>query len=218
MVVGYVAVAVTPLDTLAIWTGDTTIQLVAIGQLLLICLGLYVSFLPIGMCISALFARRPDDINRLYFSDLAGAALACLVVVPLVATIGPVSIIAVVAIVLLALGIQLTGTTHKTVLGVAIAAAGLLARDRHRARHRAVDPHRGEQGRPAGHAIAASEWSAAVPGRRASVPRQHRALSRRDLGFGDLAVGRRPGLPRPDSTPTTVPCRSPRSATRRSVC
>ncbi len=107
VVVGFIAVAVTPLDTLAIWTGDTTYQLVAVGQLLLICLGLYISFLPIGMCVSALFARRSDDINRLYFSDLAGAALACLVVVPLVATIGPVSIIAGVAIVLIATGLHI---------------------------------------------------------------------------------------------------------------
>jgi MFS family permease len=127
VVVGYVAVAVTPLDTLAIWTGDTTFQLVAVGQLLLICLGLYISFLPIGMCVSALFARRPDDINRLYFSDLAGAALACLVVVPLVAWVGPVSIIAGVAIVLVGVGMYLTGATHKIAIGVAVVAAGLLA-------------------------------------------------------------------------------------------
>ena len=119
VVVGYVTVAVTPLDTLAIWTGDTTIQLVAVGQLLLICLGLYISFLPIGMCVSALFARRPEDINRLYFSDLAGAALACLIVVPWSprsarSRSSPVS-----AIMLLVVGIQLTGTTHKAILGVA---------------------------------------------------------------------------------------------------
>ena len=63
--VGYVAVAATPLDTIEMWTGDRGTQLAAAGQLLVIALGLYVSFLPIGMCVSALFARRPDDINRL---------------------------------------------------------------------------------------------------------------------------------------------------------
>ncbi len=126
VIVGYIAVAITPLDTLAIWTGDTSRQFAAIGQLLTICLGLYVSFLPIGMCVSALFARRADDINRLYFSDLAGAALACLIVVPLVATIGPIAIIAGVAIALAALGIHLAGTTNRALIGSVIAAGALV--------------------------------------------------------------------------------------------
>lgn len=117
VVVGYVAVAVTPLDTLQIWTGGRTEQLAAVGQLLVIALGLYVSFLPVGMCIAALFARRPEDINRLYFSDLAGAALACLVVVPLIATIGPVSVIAIVAVTLVATGIHLAQVDWRSTAG-----------------------------------------------------------------------------------------------------
>ena len=88
----------------------------------MIALGLYVSFLPIGMCVSALFARRPDDINRLYFSDLVGAALACLVVVPLIATIGPVSIIALAGIMLLAVGVHLADVQWRTAAGRAAAA------------------------------------------------------------------------------------------------
>ena len=117
VVVGYVAVAITPLDTLQIWTGDRGAQLAATGQLLVIALGLYISFLPIGMCIAALFSRRPKDINRLYFSDLAGAALACLVIVPLIATIGPVSVIAIVAITLVATGLHLAEIDWRTSAG-----------------------------------------------------------------------------------------------------
>ena len=90
------------------------------GQLLVIVLGLYISFLPIGMCVSALFARRPDDINRLYFSDLVGAALACLVVVPLIATIGPVSIIALAGILLLGVGVHLADVQWRTAAGRAL--------------------------------------------------------------------------------------------------
>ena len=127
VVVGYVAVAVTPLDTLQIWTGGRGAQLAAIGQLVVIALGLYVSFLPVGMCISALFARRPEDINRLYFSDLAGAALACLVVVPLIATVGPVSVIAIVAVTLLATGIHLADVDWRATTGTAAAIATAVA-------------------------------------------------------------------------------------------
>lgn len=127
VVVGYIAVAVTPLDTIEMWTGSRTTQLVAMGELLVIALGLYISFLPIGMCVSALFARRPDDINRLYFSDLVGAAMACLVVVPLIATVGPVSIIALAGIMLLAIGLHLAEIEWRSNLGraLAIGAAGL---------------------------------------------------------------------------------------------
>ena len=130
VVIGSLVVAVTPLDTLQIWTGSRTLQLAAIGQLLLIALGLYVSFLPIGMCISALFARRADDINRLYFSDLAGAALACLIIVPLIATVGPVSVIAIVAILLLGTGVHLSDVSWRSTAGrvglVSVVAVGIL--------------------------------------------------------------------------------------------
>ena len=79
----------------------------SLAELLLICLGLYVSFLPIGVAVAALFSRRPERINRLYFSDLAGAALACLIVVPLMAWVGPVSAVAAVAAVLLVVAFRL---------------------------------------------------------------------------------------------------------------
>jgi spermidine synthase len=160
IVLGYVTIAITPLDTLAIWTGSTPLQAVAVGQLLLVCLGLYISFLPIGMCIAALFARRPDDINRLYFSDLAGAALACLVVVPLVAFVGPVSIITGVAVGLLVLGVHLSSPAPRTlltgsvivgVLLVAVAISPGLAPDIRTEESKGVRP---------GTPLAASEWSA----------------------------------------------------------
>ena len=131
VVIGYIAVAVTPLDTIEMWTGGRGTQIVAMGQLLIISLGLYISFLPVGMCVSALFARRPKDINRLYFSDLAGAALACLVVVPLIATIGPVSIIALAGIMLLGLGLHLADISWRSNagrivgIGAAVVAIGL---------------------------------------------------------------------------------------------
>lgn len=121
VVIGYIAVAATPLDTIAMWTGGRSTQFVAAGQLVIIALGLFVSFLPIGMCVSTLFARRPDDINRLYFSDLVGAALACLVVVPLIATVGPVSIIALAGLILLAVGVRLADIAWRSHVGKAVA-------------------------------------------------------------------------------------------------
>ncbi len=107
VIVGYLVVALMPLDTLALWGDDRTDQLVSVSQLVGICLGLYVTFLPIGMAVSALFARRAENINQLYFADLAGAALACLLVVPIMAWVGPVSAIAVVAVLLVFVSMRL---------------------------------------------------------------------------------------------------------------
>ena len=113
VVVGYVVVAKMPLDTLALWEAGRRRRVVSLAELLLICLGLYVSFLPIGVAVAALFSRRPEHINRLYFSDLAGAALACLIVVPLMAWVGPVSAVAAVAAVLLVVAFRLVEGDHR---------------------------------------------------------------------------------------------------------
>jgi len=127
VVVGYLAVSMMPLDTILLWEGSTGQRAKTMLQLLGICLGLYVSFLPIGVIIATLFARRPQDINRLYFSDLAGAALACIVVVPVMAWIGPVAAVGAAAVILLAVALRLSTTTDQvlrigTAVGVAVLA------------------------------------------------------------------------------------------------
>ena len=88
MAIGYLIVALLPINTLAMWDyGWKTVTNGAI--LLLLCLVLFVSFVPAGIVLSTLFGRRPEGIGRLYFADLAGAALACAIAVFLMATIGP---------------------------------------------------------------------------------------------------------------------------------
>jgi spermidine synthase len=121
--VGYVLVARMPLDTIALWEANRSRQLVSVTQLMGICLGLFITFLPVGIAVAALFARRSEMINRLYFADLAGAALACLVVVPMMAWVGPVSAVAVVAVVLLVVAIRLLEPDSRA----AIVALGVLA-------------------------------------------------------------------------------------------
>jgi spermidine synthase len=121
---GYVVVARMPLNTLELWQPGAGDRAMTVARLVGVCLGLYVTFLPIGMVVSALFSRRPRDINRLYFADLAGAALACLVVVPLMAWVGPVSAVAAVGVVLLGVTLSLSGPLAPT--GSRIAGAGLV--------------------------------------------------------------------------------------------
>jgi hypothetical protein len=103
MAIGYLIVALAPINTLAMWKyGWTTVT--NGGILLLLCLVLFVSFVPAGIALSTLFGRRPEGIGRLYFADLAGAALACGVAVSLMASTGPPA-----GIMLAALAIALPG-------------------------------------------------------------------------------------------------------------
>jgi predicted membrane-bound spermidine synthase len=58
-------------------------------KLTLICFATFLPFLMIGIALAKIFASRPQDIGRLYFSDLVGAGLGCAICVPLFSTIGP---------------------------------------------------------------------------------------------------------------------------------
>ncbi len=106
--VGYVVVALTPIDTLSIWDYRTWASVSNLGRLVLICLALFASFIAIGVMISVLFARRTAHIDRLYFADLLGAGLACAIVVPLLGTIGPPATIVLAGAVLAGLGLRLS--------------------------------------------------------------------------------------------------------------
>ena len=206
---GYVAIAVMPLDTLALWDRRPDRPASSPScNCSAICLGLYVSFLPIGMSVATLFARRPDDINRLYFSDLAGAALACLVVVPLMAWIGPVSLIAGVAAILLLVAVRLADRRARYARrivwrsGIAAAVAGRRARARRWRRTSAPRRARacGRIRRPG-----RVRLERAVPGRRAGVPRATPSSS--TTGSGARRSGRGTATRRRStgSTPTTGP-------------
>ncbi len=160
VVAGYVAIAVMPLDTLALWSQDRSASIVAVLQLVGICIGLYVSFLPIGMIIATLFARRPDQINRLYFADLAGAALACVVVVPLMAWVGPTIAIAGVAAALLLVAVRLAdrerGSSAVWAVGIAAAVVVVLLGPQLAPDIRTEESKGVRPGTP----LAASRWSA----------------------------------------------------------
>lgn len=86
--VGYLVVARVPINTLRLWNYDGESLRNAAG-LLVVAFVLFASFLPAGIMLSTVFGRRPESIGRLYFADLAGAALACALAVPLMSWIGP---------------------------------------------------------------------------------------------------------------------------------
>lgn len=84
VVAGYLIIAPTGVDTLHLFKNAyEPIKLV------LVSLVLFVPFWCIGTLLSAVFGSLAHDVNRLYGIDLAGAALGCVVAVPLIMLIGP---------------------------------------------------------------------------------------------------------------------------------
>jgi hypothetical protein len=85
----YFVVAELPMDVNQLWVGSLP---EAIGQfLLLVVLALAVTavFFGLGLVISLLVVVDAAEVRKLYSWDLAGAALGCLLAVPLQLTVGP---------------------------------------------------------------------------------------------------------------------------------
>lgn len=126
VLVGYTIVAVTPIDTLAVWEYETGATLSNIVRLLVICLSLFGAFLPIGVIIAMLLSRGSDDVGRLYFADLLGAGLACAVVVFLLNWVGPPTAIMIAGVVLAAVGLRLAIGSRSRWTPLAVGVVALL--------------------------------------------------------------------------------------------
>jgi spermidine synthase len=107
VLVGFLVVARTPINSLVIWEYGTGASFKNLALLVVICLALFASFITIGVMIATLFARRTKAIGRLYFADLLGAGLACAVVVFLLFWIGPPATIFLAGLVLALAGLRL---------------------------------------------------------------------------------------------------------------
>jgi hypothetical protein len=125
---GYVVVALTTIDTLAIWEYGSFDSFSNVARLVVICLALFASFIAIGVVVSTLFGRRSDDIGRLYFFDLLGAGIACAIVVSLLGWIGPPATILLAGVVMALCGLRLALRDRPRVaIGAGALAAVLLA-------------------------------------------------------------------------------------------
>jgi len=116
VVVSYVVVAYTTLDSLAIWDYGTSASAKSMGELLAICVFIFVPFVAPGVIITTLFGRRPEAVGSLYFADLLGAGLACALVIYLTGTIGPPAAIMLAAGVLFLAAAIVLGRTRPVAL------------------------------------------------------------------------------------------------------
>lgn len=86
---GYLVVARLPVDTIAIWDYGTAASFGNLALLATICFILFVSFVALGIIIAVVLGRARERVGRLYFADLTGAALGCLLAIPLMARLSP---------------------------------------------------------------------------------------------------------------------------------
>lgn len=127
IVVGYLVVSYIPIETLALWEYGTRDSVANFGALLIICFALFVTFTGIGVIVSTLLGRGGSRINALYFADLIGAAIACAVVVFLIAWTSPPTVIMLAAVMLGLLAVAMMPRDSATArVVVAIAALVLL--------------------------------------------------------------------------------------------
>lgn len=120
---GYAIVARLGTNTNLIWTGTRGVAVRQAARVLVMSLSLTAVFFAVGLLLATLIVAEARNVRRLYFWDLTGAALACLLAVPLQATFGPPVMIVGSMVLLAALGLFGGSTDRRSVLGSTAALA-----------------------------------------------------------------------------------------------
>lgn len=120
----YLLVARVPTDVNLIWTGSLAQAFAQLAILVVIALALTTMFFALGIVISVLIVVDAAEVRKLYFWDLVGAALGCLLAVPLQMTVGPPVMVLATSIVFVALGAVVAIRTKRA---VPVTLAGLAA-------------------------------------------------------------------------------------------
>ena len=124
---GYFIVARLPINTVKIWDYGTASSFKNLAVLGLISFVLFASFISLGVIISVILGRASERVGTLYFADLVGAGLGCLVAIPLISTLGPPAVVMVSALVFALAGLVATERLRSATGGMAAAVAVVLA-------------------------------------------------------------------------------------------
>ena len=73
----------------SIWDYGTKGSFKNIAILGAVCFTLFASFVGLGIIVSTILGRGGDRVGRLYFADLIGAGLGCLLAIPLIVVARP---------------------------------------------------------------------------------------------------------------------------------
>jgi hypothetical protein len=124
--VGYLLIARLPIDTVAIWDYGSRSSITNLGALGVICFALFATFIALGVIVATLLGRAGDDVGRLYFADLLGASLGCLLAIPLITRLSPPQVVGLSALVFAVVGLLFLPRRRSVAFGLTAAmAAGL---------------------------------------------------------------------------------------------
>src|SRR2546423_511038 len=123
--VGYLVIATLHVDTVAIWDYGSGSSFSNLFRLATICFVIFATFIAFGVIVSVLLGRAGDGVGRMYFSDLVGAALGCLLAIPLITRLGPPRVIMFAALIFAVVGLAYS-TPRSLLFGLASVSAIVL--------------------------------------------------------------------------------------------
>ncbi len=91
--IGYVIIARVPINTVDIWDYGSASSFHNLAVLGLISFLLFGSFISVGLVVATILGRADGPVGGLYFADLLGAGIACLLAIPLVSAFGPPTVV-----------------------------------------------------------------------------------------------------------------------------
>jgi hypothetical protein len=122
--VGYLVVARMPIDTVGIWDYGTKGSFKNIALLGGLCFTLFASFVGLGIIVSTILGRGGDRVGRLYFADLIGAGLGCVLAIPLIVSLGPPQVVLLAGLIFAVVGLVMApGGVALRVTGAVVAIA-----------------------------------------------------------------------------------------------
>ena len=117
---------------MSIWDYGTKGSFKNIAILGALCFTLFASFVGLGIIVSTILGRGGDRVGRLYFADLIGAGLGCVLAIPLIVSLGPPQVVmlaglifAVVGLVMAPGGVVLRGIGAVVSVALLVGAIGI---------------------------------------------------------------------------------------------
>src|SRR5215204_1259483 len=105
IVAGYLVIARIQIDTVAIWDYGTQASFTNLFALGVICFFVFSTFIALGIIVSTVLGRAREGVGRLYFADLLGAGIGCLLAIPLITRLGPPIVIMLAALIFAVVGL-----------------------------------------------------------------------------------------------------------------
>jgi hypothetical protein len=125
--IGYFVVARIPIDTVSIWDYGTKGSFKNVAILGTVCFTLFASFVGLGIIVSTILGRGGDRVGRLYFADLIGAGLGCLLAIPLIVSLGPPQVVMLAGLIFAVVGLVMAPSgVALRVIGAVVSVALLV--------------------------------------------------------------------------------------------